>query len=97
MKTLFVAPYGLTVVNPSVAYSNRPSTHSRREQHERNNLLVRRMVAEGNAADLRCLDPKSEDGKLLAEAWKAYDQRNTIRHTSHGDFCHLHTGSHEVK
>lgn len=79
------------------AYQWRPSSHSLREQHDRNNLLVRRMVAEGNAADLRCLEPESEDGKLLNEAWKAYDQRKSIRHTSLGDFCHLHTGSHEVK
>lgn len=75
-------------------YVNRPSTRSRREQIERDHLLARRMVAEGNRADLMYMlygmEPESEDGKLLAEAWKAYDQRNTIRHTSQGDFSHLH-------
>lgn len=95
MKTqLFVAPYGLTVINPRATYVNRPSTRSRREQAERDNLLARRMEAEGNESDLLYMvygcEPKSEDGKLLAEAWKAYDQRNTIRHTSQGDFSHLH-------
>lgn len=78
-------------------YKWRPSTHSRREQIKRNMLLVRRMIAEGNEADLRRLEPESEDGKLLDATEKASDQRNTIRHTSRGDFCHLHTGSHEVK
>lgn len=72
-------------------YKWRPSTLSRREQIKRNMLLVRRMRAEGNEADLRCLEPESEDGKLLASAEKASDQRNTIRHTSRGDFCQLHT------
>lgn len=82
-------------------YQFRPSTRSLREQAERDSVLARRMVAEGNQLELMAMwhgfEPECSDGKLLAEAWKAYDQRNTIRHTSRGDFCHLHTGSHEVK
>lgn len=75
-------------------YQFRPSTHSLREQAERDSVLARRMVAEGNELELMAIlhgyEPESSDGKLLTEAWKAYDQRNTIRHTSRGDFCHLH-------
>lgn len=76
------------------AYQWRKSTHSLREQSERDSLLARRMVAEGNQVEMLAIvhgfEPECEDGKLLAEAWKAYDQRNTIRHTSCGDFSHLH-------
>lgn len=76
------------------AYQWRPSTHSLREQAERDSLLARRMVAEGNQVELLAMhhgfEPECSDGKLLAESWKAYDQRKSIRHTSHGDFCDIH-------
>lgn len=75
-------------------YHHRRSTRSLREQTERDELLARRMVAEGNQVELLAIlhgfEPECEDGKLLVEAWKAYDQRNTIRHTARGDFSHLH-------
>ena len=94
MKPLFVAPYGMTVIKPGVGYQHRPSTRSLREQAERDNLLMKRMVAEGNELDLLTIpyggEPVSNDGKLLVAARMAYHQRRTICHTSRGDFSHLH-------
>lgn len=82
-------------------YVNRKSSHSLREQYERDSLLARRMIAEGHKSELLTIpyggEPSSDDGKLLVSTRKARYQRDTICHTSRGDFCHLHTGTHEVK
>lgn len=76
-------------------YVNRKSSHSLREQYERDSLLARRMIAEGHKSELLTIpygfEPSSDDGKLLVSARKARYQRDTIRHTSRGDFSQLHT------
>ncbi|WWT42844.1 hypothetical protein HFBEMICV_CDS0006 [Escherichia phage 216Ecol046PP] len=75
-------------------YINKPSSHSRVEQIERDMFLHRRMRAEGHKYELMSLAfggrPITDDGKLLVSGWKAIDQRSTIKHTTHGDFSHLH-------
>ncbi|WLW38412.1 hypothetical protein OCLPNDPH_00037 [Escherichia phage Zappy] len=75
-------------------YINKPSIRSRVEQIERDVFLHRRMRAEGNKYELMSLAfggrPITDDGKLLVSGWKAIDQRSTIKHTTHGDFSHLH-------
>lgn len=76
------------------AYTNKPSSRSRMEQAQRDMFLERRMMAEGHKAELMCLAyggrPLTDDGKLLVSGWKAIDQRSNIKHTTHGDFSHLH-------
>ena len=76
-------------------YINKPSIRSRVEQIQRDEFLHRRMKAEGHKSELMCLAyggrPITDDGKLLVSGWKAMDQRSTIKHTTHGDFSHLHT------
>lgn len=76
------------------AYTNKPSSRSRVEQVQRDVFLQRRMVAEGHKSELLRLayggSPITDDGKLLVSGWKAIDQRSTIKHTTHGDFSHLH-------
>lgn len=75
-------------------YTHKPSSRSRMEQVQRDMFLQRRMVAEGHKSELMCLalmdDPITDDGKLLVSGWKAIDKRSTIKHTTHGDFSHLH-------
>lgn len=75
-------------------YINKPSIRSRVEQIQRDVFLHRRMKAEGHESELMCLAyggrPFTDDGKLLVSGWKAIDQRSTIKHTTHGDFSHLH-------
>lgn len=75
-------------------YTNKPSSRSRVEQAQRDMFLQRRMVAEGHKSELLRLAyggrPITDDGKLLVSGWKAIDQRSTIKHTTHGDFSHLH-------
>ena len=76
------------------AYTNKPSSSSRVEQAQRDMFLQRRMMAEGHKSELMCLAygrrPITDDGKLLVSGWRAIDQRSTIKHTTHGDFSHLH-------
>ena len=75
-------------------YTNKPSSRSRVEQAQRDMFLQRRMVAEGHKSELLRLAyggrPITDDGKLLVSGWKAIDQRSTNKHTTHGDFSHLH-------
>lgn len=75
-------------------YTHKPSSRSRMEQAQRDMFLQRRMRAEGHKSELMCLAyggrPISDDGKLLVSGWKEIDQRSTIKHTTHGDFSHLH-------
>lgn len=75
-------------------YINKPSIRSRVEQIQRDMFLQRRMRAEGHKSELMCLAyggrPITDDGKLLVSGWKAIDQRSSIKHTTHGDFSHLH-------
>lgn len=75
-------------------YTNKPSSLSRVEQAQRDMFLQRRMLVEGHKSELMCLAyggrPITDDGKLLVSGWKAIDQRSTIKHTTHGDFSHLH-------
>lgn len=76
------------------AYIHRNSSYTARQQQERDRVLQARLRAEGHKSELMRLelmdDPITEDGKLLVSGWKATDQRSTIKHTSHGDFSHLH-------
>lgn len=76
-------------------YTHKTSSHSARQQQERDMFLQRRMMAEGHKSELMCLayggQPITEDGKLLVSGWRAIDQRSIIKHTTHGDFIHLHT------
>lgn len=76
------------------AYVNRYSSHTARQQQERDRVLQARLRAEGGKAELMCLAygglPRTEDGKLLVSGWKADMQRETQAHTTKGDFSHLH-------
>lgn len=76
------------------AYVHRHSSHSARQQQERDRVLQARLRAEGSKSELMCLAyggrPVTDDGKLLVSGWRAIDQRSTIKHTARGDFSHLH-------
>lgn len=76
------------------AYVHRHSSHTARQQQERDRVLQARLRAEGHKSELMCLAyggrPITDDGKLQVSGWKAIDQRSTIKHTTHGDFSHLH-------
>lgn len=76
------------------AYTNKHSSRSSMEQAQRDMFLQRRLRAEGHKSELICLAyggrPITDDGKLLVSGWKAIDQRSIIKHTTHGDFSHLH-------
>lgn len=75
------------------SYRGKTSSRTIREQHERDRVLQRRMMAEGSKAELMCLLygglPNTEDGKLLVAGMKAGFQRELQAHTSAGDFTHL--------
>lgn len=75
-------------------YKHGYSSRTIREQQERDSVLQRRMRAEGHKAEAMVLayggTPMTEDGKLLVSGWRAIDQRSDIKHTTHGDFSHLH-------
>lgn len=77
-----------------VVYRRGYSSHTAREQAERDSVLRRRMMAEGSKAELMCMlyggTTRTDDGKLLASSRVATDQRSYIRHTAEGDFSHLH-------
>lgn len=77
----------------ATGYRHGTSSHSARQQRERDMFLQRRMLVEGHKSELMCLAiggrPITDDGKLLVSGWKAIDQRSTIKHTTHGDFSHL--------
>ena len=70
------------------------SSRTEREQQERDDVLRRRMVAEGHKTESMVIVyggvPKTDDGKLVVSGWKARYQRSTIKHTTQGDFSHLH-------
>lgn len=70
-------------------------SRSGREQAERDMVLTRRMLAEGNKVDTLLyaygsMNMKSEDGKLLLAGRRADIQRASLTHTTKGDFSHLH-------
>lgn len=70
-------------------------SRSRREQAERDMVLTKRMLVEGHKADTMLYaygstNMKSEDGKLLLAGRRANIQRASLKHTTHGDFSHLH-------
>lgn len=70
-------------------------SRSGREQAERDMVLTRRMLAEGNKVDTMLyaygsMNMKSEDGKLLLAGRRADIQRASLTHTTKGDFSHLH-------
>lgn len=76
-------------------YQHKRSTHTEVEQAKRDTLLQRRMRAEGHKYELMGLyygfaKDSTEDAKLLVSGWRAMDQRSTIKHTTKGDFSHLH-------
>lgn len=75
-------------------YQHKRSTRTEMEQAKRDTFLQRRMRAEGHKSELMCLAyggrPITDDGKLLVSGWRAIDQRSTIKHTTKGDFSHLH-------
>lgn len=78
------------------------SSREERYQNDRERVLVARMRAEGNKEELygyMCgsLRPKSEDGKLLLAGLKAGIQKSRIKHTTKGDFTHLHSGRNELR
>ena len=78
----------------ATGYRHGTSSHSARQQQERDRVLRARLRAEGHKSELMCLvyggRPTTEDGKLLVSGWKAIDQRSTIKHTTNGCFSHLH-------
>lgn len=75
-------------------YTHKPSRHTILQQQERDHVLYARLRAEGHKSELMCLAyggrPRTDDGKLLVSGWLAMDQRSDIKHTSKGDFSHLH-------
>lgn len=82
------------------------STYTKRsrsdiEQAERDAHLQRRMKVEGHKSELICLSyggsPETEDGKLLVSSWTAREQRDSLKHTTKGDFTHLHCGRNELR
>lgn len=78
----------------ATGYRHGTSSHSARQQQERDRVLQARLQAEGHKSELMCLAyggrPITDDGKLLVSGWTAIDQRSTIKHTTHGDFSNLH-------
>lgn len=79
----------------ATGYRHGTSSHSARQQQERDRVLQARLLVEGHKSELMRLayggQPITEDGKLLVSGWKAIGQRSTIKHTTKGDFSHLHT------
>ncbi|CDM21593.1 hypothetical phage protein [Citrobacter phage CR8] len=95
------------------------SSREEQYQNDRERVLMARMRAEGNKAELYgymfgSLRPKSEDGKLLLAGLKAGIQKSEdgklllaglkagiqksrIKHTTKGDFTHLHSGRNELR
>lgn len=77
-----------------MSYKHKTSSHTTRQQQERDHVLQARLRAEGHESELMCLAyggrPLTDDGKLLVSGWRAIDQRSTIKHTSKGDFSYLH-------
>lgn len=77
----------------ATGYRHGASSHSARQQQERDRVLQARLRAEGHKSELMRLAyggrPITDDGKLLASGWMAIEQRSTIKHTTHGDFSHL--------
>lgn len=75
-------------------YTHKTSSHTIRKQQERDRVLQARLRAEGHKAELMCLAyggiPGTDDSKLLVSGWRAIDQRSGIKHTTKGDFSHLH-------
>lgn len=78
----------------ATGYRHGTSSHSTRQQQERDRVLQARLRAEGHKSELMSLAyggrPSTDDGKLLVSGWTAIDQRSTIKHTTHGGFIHLH-------
>lgn len=75
-------------------YMHKTSSHTIRQHQERDRVLQARLLAEGHKSELMCLAyggrPTTDDGKLLVSGWRAIDQRSDIKHTTRGDFSHLH-------
>lgn len=76
-------------------YQHKRSTRSEMEQAKRDTFLQRRMRAEGHKSELMGLyygfdKATTDDAKLLVSGWRAMDQRAGIKHTTQGDFSHLH-------
>lgn len=75
-------------------YTHKTSSHTIRQQQERDRVLQARLHAEVHKSELMRLAyggrPHTDDGKLLVSGWRAIDQRSDIKHTSKGDFSHLH-------
>lgn len=78
----------------ATGYRHGTSSHTARQQEERDRVLRRRLLAEGHKSELMRLAiagrPTTDDGTLLVSGWRAIDQRSNIKHTTHGDFSHLH-------
>lgn len=78
----------------ATGYRHGTSSHTTRQQQERDRVLQARLRAEGHKSELMCLAyggrPRTDDAKLLVSGWRAIEQRSTIRHTTRGDFSHLH-------
>ena len=78
----------------ATGYRHGTSSHSARQQQERDRVLLARLLAEGHKSEPMRLayggQPITDDGKLLVSGWKAIDQRSTIKHTTRGDFSKLH-------
>lgn len=77
-----------------MSYKHKTSSHTIRQQQERDRVLQARLRAEGRKSELMCLAyggrQRTDDGKLLVSGWRAIDQRSDIKHTTRGDFSHLH-------
>ena len=75
-------------------YMHKTSSHTIRQQQERDRVIQARLLAEGHKSELMRLAyggrPITDDGKLLVSGWRAIDQRTDIKHTARGDFSHLH-------
>lgn len=88
--------YGINLVHAlDAGYRHGTSSHTIRQQQKRDRVLQARLRAEGHEAELMCLAyggrPRTDDGKLLVSGWRAIDQRSDIKHTTRGDFSHLHS------
>lgn len=78
----------------ATGYRHGTSSHTIRQQQERDLVLQARLRAEGHKSELLRLAyggrPITDDAKLLVSGWKAMVQRSTVKHTTRGDFSHLH-------
>lgn len=72
-------------------------TRTERELLLRNISIFKRTRAEGIVDSRGRYYCREEDIQLLEASGIAVKQLHSLKHTTKGDFCHLHSGRNEVK